>query len=228
MQQQQRINSGQLAGVQQTPQLIAQNIVRPGLARTPEFDVDHLVVQRQQQQIQIQAADQIVQRQLGQLRSPQQKNIILEHRIIVSQAPQQSPSQSDQITQQTTNFNPTSASPVQSLPETVTQSDTQTTPSDTQEIPDSVTAELEQLEQEGGGMVEVEGVADLLGLGDDDDELLAEMGADFNILEYADPELDALTGGEKTNILDSLDLEEPESDKEDTKAPKKSDNPTEP
>lgn len=117
---------------------------------------------------------------------------------------------------------------MQSIPETVTQSDTQTTPSDTQEIPDSVTAELEQLEQEGGGMVEVEGVADLLGLGDDDDELLAEMGADFNILEYADPELDALTGGEKTNILDSLDLEEPESDKEDTKAPKKSDNPTEP
>lgn len=43
------------------------------------------------------------------------------------------------------------------------------------------------------------------------------MGADFNILEYADPELDALTGGEKTNILDSLDLVEPEPDKEEKK-----------
>lgn len=56
-------------------------------------------------------------------------------------------------------------------------------------------------------MVELQGVSDILGgLGDDDDELLAEMGADFNILEYADPELEALTGG-KTNILD-LELEE--------------------
>lgn len=45
----------------------------------------------------------------------------------------------------------------------------------------------------------------------------AEMGADFNILEYADPELDALTGGEKTNILDSLDLEESEPDKDEKK-----------
>lgn len=58
-----------------------------------------------------------------------------------------------------------------------------------------------------GTMVELQGVNDILGgLGDDDDELLAEMGADFNILEYADPELEALTGG-KTNILD-LELEE--------------------
>lgn len=41
------------------------------------------------------------------------------------------------------------------------------------------------------------------------------MGADFNILEYADPELDTLTSGGKTNILDSLDLVEPEPDKDD-------------
>lgn len=46
--------------------------------------------------------------------------------------------------------------------------------------------------------------------------VLAEMGADFNILEYADPELEALTG-EKTNILDNLDLVEPEPDKDDKK-----------
>lgn len=56
-------------------------------------------------------------------------------------------------------------------------------------------------------MVELQGVNDILGgLGEDDDELLAEMGADFNILEYADPELEALTGS-KTNILD-LELDE--------------------
>ncbi|KAG5897188.1 hypothetical protein JTB14_022544 [Gonioctena quinquepunctata] len=82
-------------------------------------------------------------------------------------------------------------------------------------IPDNVTAELEKLEQETGTMVELQGVSEILGgLGDDDDELLAEMGADFNILEYADPELEALTGG-KTNILD-LELEE-EADKKDNK-----------
>ncbi|XP_030747248.1 uncharacterized protein LOC115875851 [Sitophilus oryzae] len=80
-------------------------------------------------------------------------------------------------------------------------------PSGEQEIPDNVTAELEKLEQETGTMAELQGVSEILGgLGDDDDELLAEMGADFNILEYADPELEALAG-EKTNILD-LDLEE--------------------
>lgn len=45
----------------------------------------------------------------------------------------------------------------------------------------------------------------------------AEMGSDFNILEYADPELDLLQGGEKTNILDSLDLVEPEPVKEEKK-----------
>lgn len=43
------------------------------------------------------------------------------------------------------------------------------------------------------------------------------MGADFNILAYADPELESLTGGGKTNILDTLDLVEPEPDKDDKK-----------
>lgn len=88
------------------------------------------------------------------------------------------------------------------------------------EIPDNVTAELEKLEDENAGMGEVEGVGDILGdLGeDDDDELLnsltAEMGADFNILEYADPELDALNEGDQANLLDSLDFEEePEKEK---------------
>lgn len=42
------------------------------------------------------------------------------------------------------------------------------------------------------------------------------MGADFNILEYADPELDQLTGGEKTNILD-LELEQDEVETKDEK-----------
>lgn len=119
---------------------------------------------------------------------------------------------------------------------TVAPSTTAEPTSGEQEIPDNVTAELEKLEQDGT-MVELQGVGDLLGgLPEDDDELLgnpfrlsavrrrsvsltfliylAEMGNDFNILEYADPELDALTGGEKTNILD---LVEPEPVKEEKK-----------
>lgn len=45
------------------------------------------------------------------------------------------------------------------------------------------------------------------------------MGADFNILEYADPELGDI--GEKTNILDeNLDLEEPDPKKEAAQQPK--------
>lgn len=48
-------------------------------------------------------------------------------------------------------------------------------PSESSEIPDNVTAELEKLEQEGAPMVEVEGVSAILGdLGDDDDELLGK------------------------------------------------------
>lgn len=42
------------------------------------------------------------------------------------------------------------------------------------------------------------------------------MGADFNILEYADPELDT-TDDEKSNLLDSLELDENEQMKEDVK-----------
>ncbi|XP_052870721.1 uncharacterized protein LOC128276290 [Anopheles cruzii] len=91
------------------------------------------------------------------------------------------------------------------------------------EIPDSVSAELEKLEQEDNtGMGEVEGVGDLLGeLGDDDAELLnsltAEMGDHFNILEYADPELDS-TDGEKSNLLDTLDSLDDEAKESDAKS----------
>lgn len=66
-------------------------------------------------------------------------------------------------------------------------------------------ADLEKLEE----------VGDILGdLGeDDDDEFLksftADMGVDFNILEYADPELDALDE-DQSNLLDSLDFDETE------------------
>ena len=45
---------------------------------------------------------------------------------------------------------------------------------DTQEIPESVTAELEKLEQEGGAMVEVEGVGAILAELGDDKELLGK------------------------------------------------------
>lgn len=108
-------------------------------------------------------------------------------------------------------------------------SQSQPGPEGASEIPDSVSAELEKLEQEDNtGIGEVEGVGDILGgLGDDDDELLdsltAEMGADFNILEYADPELDT-TDGEKSNLLDSLELDEPEGDKSEDKTKTASEN----
>lgn len=54
-------------------------------------------------------------------------------------------------------------------------------------------------------------MGDLLGgLGDDDDELLvsltAEIGNDFNILQYADPELADF--GDTSLILDGLELAE--------------------
>lgn len=99
------------------------------------------------------------------------------------------------------------------VPTTVNQTGN---PTDAEGIPDSVTAELEKLEQDEN--VGMDGVGDILGgLGDDDDDLLdsltAEMGADFNILEYADPELDT-TDDEKTNLLDSLELDESENAKE--------------
>lgn len=82
-----------------------------------------------------------------------------------------------------------------------------------QEIPDIVTAEIEKLEQEQDEALPGEEVGDILGkLGDDDDELLtsltAEMGDEFNLLEYADPELDTNESGEKTNLFDSLELDE--------------------
>lgn len=99
------------------------------------------------------------------------------------------------------------------VPTTVNQAGN---PTDAEGIPDSVTAELEKLEQDEN--VGMDGVGDILGgLGDDDDDLLdsltAEMGADFNILEYADPELDT-TDDEKTNLLDSLELDDSENAKE--------------
>lgn len=92
-----------------------------------------------------------------------------------------------------------------------------------QEIPDNVTAELEKFEDENVAMGEVEGVGDILSnLGEDDDDdllnsLTAEMGADFNILEYADPELDALNEGDQANLLDSLDFEDPDAEKDKAK-----------
>lgn len=49
-----------------------------------------------------------------------------------------------------------------------------TSAADTQEIPESVTAELEKLEQEGGAMVEVEGVGAILAELGDDKELLGK------------------------------------------------------
>lgn len=54
-------------------------------------------------------------------------------------------------------------------------SEANVTMSETSEIPDNVTAELEKLEQEGAPMVEVENVSAILGdLADEDDELLGK------------------------------------------------------
>lgn len=52
---------------------------------------------------------------------------------------------------------------------------------DAQEIPESVTAELEKLEQEGGAMVEVEGVGAILAELGDDKELLGKETYGFDI-----------------------------------------------
>lgn len=96
-------------------------------------------------------------------------------------------------------------------------------------IPESVTADLDELEREG---VVSENMSEMTALFDNiEDELLGnffsfynsylsffgilvltvvsscflvEMGASFNILEYADPELDNFTPGETTNILYDL------------------------
>lgn len=61
------------------------------------------------------------------------------------------------------------------------------------EIPDNVTADLETLEQEVCG-------EDLF-----DEAFLGDLG-DFNLLEYADPELNE---EDKSDLLDSLELDEP-------------------
>ena len=99
-------------------------------------------------------------------------------------------------------------------------------PTDVEGIPDSVTAELEKLEREDKNVGMDEVSDDILTgleteLGDDEDDLLdslTDMGMGdgeniFNILEYADPELDT-TDDEKTNILDTLELDESENTKE--------------
>lgn len=80
-------------------------------------------------------------------------------------------------------------------------------------------ADLEKLEE----------VGDILGdLGeDDDDEFLktftADMGVDFNILEYAESEFDALDEAEQSNLLDSLDFDDTE-EKEKSKRTKATEN----
>lgn len=95
--------------------------------------------------------EQLLQRQVQfQSRQPDQMGNI---RLPVSQA---IISQKAAVVQQSL-----SVAPQQTLDSSSTE----------QEIPDNVTAELEKLEQEGS-MVELQGVGDILGLADDDDELL--------------------------------------------------------
>ncbi|XP_059056838.1 histone-lysine N-methyltransferase 2C-like [Achroia grisella] len=69
--------------------------------------------------------------------------------------------------------------------------------------------DMEKLEQDTGNIGEVDNILTGLG-GEDDEELLesltAEIGEQFNILEYADPELAALNDAE--HLLDGLELAE--------------------
>lgn len=72
---------------------------------------------------------------------------------------------------------------------------------------DSLSSGTEKIEAD-----ENAGLGDILGgfgEGDDDDilkSLTAEIGDDFNILEYADPELDEINGSQ--NLLNKLDFDE--------------------
>lgn len=123
--------------------------------------------------------------------------------IIATNQGNMMPQQSQNVMSMQQNIQTPHAAPNDSLPSAIPQ------PADGEGIPDSVTAELEKLEQDEN--VAMDGVGDILGgLGDDDDDLLdsltAEMGADFNILEYADPELEG--DDEKNNLLDSLELDD--------------------
>ncbi|GAB6031866.1 hypothetical protein CHUAL_010262 [Chamberlinius hualienensis] len=90
---------------------------------------------------------------------------------------------------------------------------------------DKVAEELQRIEKESSGdlQTKLEDPEDDL----DDDELLG-LGNDFNILEYADPELDKdiVGDGKKTNILDeNLDLDDKDEDLEDDEVKTKVDSP---
>lgn len=173
-------------------------------SRNPLDPYGHLVVHQQRMQGGIVSSPSMLAQQLGRpLQSVGQQS----HDNMSS--PMQSPMSANPLSQQ---MNPNSMQEHGAL--------TSHLPSDHQELPDSVTAELEKLEQEQHNSHDAD-TSELADLGMDDDELLG-MGADFNILEYADPELDEVVGGEKTNILDNLDLEE--EDKED-KEPKRKEEP---
>lgn len=158
--------------------------------------------QQQQQLLQNDGQQRFQQMHVGQIQQQQPANSVT---LVASPLPSATINGSEQTT----------ASAVMTAPNTGAAA----IDPEAQEIPDNVTAELEKLEDEHAVMGEVEGVGDILGdLGEDDDDelfnsLTAEMGADFNILEYADPELDTLNDGEKANLLDSLDFGEDEPDK---------------
>jgi hypothetical protein len=143
-----------------------------------------------------------VQGQQGMMMNNQQQQVLAQQRVMNANLQQQQ--HGVQQVHQITNQDP-------NVPTTVNQA----TAGDSEGIPESVTAELEKLEQDEN--VGMDNVGDILGgLGDDDDDLLnsltADMGDTFNILEYADPELD--TTDEKSALLDSLEMDENDASKE--------------
>ncbi|KAG5672534.1 hypothetical protein PVAND_002656 [Polypedilum vanderplanki] len=218
----QMIRAGQLTGTGQrmimTPDNRPRLNIRPGM----NMNVPQMMTDQHQQQQQMNQAglnqtqrmpinqgtnfnpqnEMMQQSNMIQQNTPGQ-NMMMQQRLVASQNP------SMQHALQGNQINPTQ-------PNTTDQNVVhQQTGTDVEGIPDSVTAELEKLEQDEN--VGMDGVGDILGgLGDDDDDLLdsltAEMGADFNILEYADPELD--TTDEKSTLLDSLEMDEGENAKE--------------
>lgn len=196
----------------------------PSPTRNPMDPYDQLVQQQQQQQRmphggQVSTSSMLAQ-QLGRplnagvaVSSPQLSPHHSMHSAAAAMAAaaQAHHQQQQQHQQQGSPVVP--GTPTDSIPTSVSPAVSAAAMADHQELPDSVTEELEKLEQEHSGEHGVEGEpSELADLGMDDDELLG-MGDDFNILEYADSELDDVgIGGEKTNILDNLDLEEDEKE----------------
>ncbi|CAB3379589.1 Hypothetical predicted protein [Cloeon dipterum] len=227
MQQQQQMFNQQSPQQPNQPQFVANMAVQPRM-QGPRVPMEHMVQQRPQLPFPKQESNTHIMHQQQQQQRPllrQMSNVesVVPNAIVPGMQPgqrlirtmsgppvmteqpnmnqqQRMPTPSMQMEQQLPGIVAASA-PVSATPQAAPVASAEV-PS--QEIPPHLAEEIEKLEQEG--------VSSLLELGDDDDELLG-LGADFNILLYADPDLDAAPGGVKTNILD-FEQEENEDKKD--------------